>query len=72
MSPSSRAACSPHAKRSRPAAFAGSATVGLAYGWFAMLSRMTIDLLVHPLLVAGLVWLFTKLRSRGKGEAGPN
>jgi hypothetical protein len=54
------------------AAFAGSATVGLAYGWFAMLSRMTIDLLVHPLLVAGLVWLFTKLRSRGKGEAGPN
>jgi hypothetical protein len=54
------------------AAIVGSAAVGLAYGWFAMLSRMTIDLLVHPLLVAGLVWLFTRMRSQGKGEAGPN
>lgn len=54
------------------AALTASAPVGLTYGVFAMLSRMTIDLLVHPLIVAGLVWLFTKVRNRGKGESGTN
>ncbi len=54
------------------AALAASASVGIAYGVLAMLSRMTVDLLVHPLIVAGLVWLFTKIRNRGKGESGTN
>lgn len=54
------------------AALSAAAPVGIAYGMLAMLSRMTLDLLVHPLIVAGLVWLFTKIRNRGKGESGTN
>jgi hypothetical protein len=55
---------------------------GLLGGWLAaiadaalfggtpldMLSKMTVGLLVHPLIIAGLVWLFEKLRSRGKRQ----
>ena len=57
---------------------------GLLGGWLAaiadsalsggtpldILSRMTMGLLVHPLIIAGLVWLFEKLKNRGKREAG--
>ena len=51
------------------AAIAGSLLVGVAFGWpvFDMLSGLTIGLLVHPLLVAGFVWLLTKFLGGGKG-----
>lgn len=56
--------------------------LGLLGGWLAaiadsalyggtpldILSRMTVGLLVHPLIIAGLVWLFEKLRARSKRQ----
>ena len=49
-------------------ATAGSVFVGLAFGWtpFEMLSRLTMGLLVHPLVILGLAWLLNTLRSRTK------
>jgi len=46
--------------------------MALTFGWppVAILSRLTVGLLVHPLLVGGFAWLFVKIRSRGKGPAG--
>jgi drug/metabolite transporter (DMT)-like permease len=54
-------------------AIAGSVIVGLAFGWapIDMLSRLTVGLLVHPLVIAGIAWLFIKLRNRPKRSAGP-
>jgi hypothetical protein len=54
------------------AAIAGSVLVGFAMGWppAAMLSRLTIGLLVHPVIVGGLVGLFGWIRARGKGRPG--
>lgn len=48
------------------AAIAGAVLVGFAFGWPVMeiLSRLTVGLLVHPPIVAGLVWLFDRLLSR--------
>ena len=48
------------------AALAGSVLVGLAFGWspVEMLSRLTVGLLVHPVVVGGLVWLLSWLRNR--------
>lgn len=50
------------------AALASAGLVGLAFGWtpFDMLSRLTVGLLVHPLIIAGLVWLFDLLRKRAQ------
>lgn len=54
------------------AAIADSAVMALTFGWppVAILSRLTVGLLVHPLIVGGFAWLFVKIRSRGKGPAG--
>ena len=56
------------------AALAASGLVGLAFGWtpLDMLSSLTVGLLVHPLIVAGLIWLFAKLKGalRARREAG--
>jgi Na+/citrate or Na+/malate symporter len=56
------------------AALAGVLLVGFAFGWtpIDMLSRLSVGLLVHPLVVAGLIWLFTTIRNRRKGRAGTN
>ncbi len=45
------------------AALAASGLIGVAFGWtpFDILSSLTVGLLVHPLIVAGLVWLFARL-----------
>lgn len=50
------------------AAFADAALLGVAFGWPAieLLSRLTTGLLIHPLIVLGLAWLFTRLRQRRK------
>jgi len=50
------------------AALAASGLVGIAFGWtpFDILSSLTVGLMVHPLIIAGLVWLFGKLRSRAQ------
>ena len=37
---------------------------------FDILSRMIMGLLVHPLIIAGLVWLFEKIKRRGTRPAG--
>ncbi len=51
-------------------AAAGSVLVGLAFGWTVpeMLQRLTIGLLVHPLVIAGLIWLYAWLTRRGKNR----
>lgn len=52
------------------AAVAGSVLVGLAFGWplMEMLSRLTVALMVHPLVVAGLVWAFSWIAARRAGR----
>lgn len=54
------------------AAIAGAVVVGMAFGWtaFEMLSRLTMGLLVHPLVILGLAWLFNMLRNRAKRNPG--
>ena len=52
------------------AAIAGSLLVGLAFGWPlpTMFSRLTVGLLVHPLIVGGFVWLLETIMSPGKRQ----
>lgn len=52
-------------------AVAGTVLVGFAFGWplLDMLSRLTIGLLVHPLIVGGLAWLFGWLLGRFRNRA---
>jgi ABC-type Co2+ transport system permease subunit len=54
------------------AAFADAAVLGVAFGWPAieLLSRLTAGLLVHPLIVGGLAWLFALLRRRLRRPGG--
>ena len=53
------------------AAVAGSVLVGLAFGWplVEMLSRLTVALMVHPVVVVGLVWAFNWIAARRAGRA---
>lgn len=52
------------------AAVIGFSVTGLLLEWPAVdvLSRMTVGLLVHPLVVVGFVWVFEKIRYGGKGR----
>jgi hypothetical protein len=52
------------------AAVAGSVLVGLAFGWplVEILSRLTVALMVHPLVVVGLVWAFNWIAARRAGR----
>ena len=45
------------------AAFADAAVLGFLFGWqpILLLSRLTMGLLVHPLIVGGVAWLIAKL-----------
>ena len=54
------------------AAFADAAVMAYAFGWppIDVLSRLTMGLLVHPLIVGGLVWLITKFLGRRKRSTG--
>ena len=46
--------------------------IGLAFGWMPIdiIWRLTIGLLIHPLLIAGMIWLLQKFIGRGR-KAGP-
>ena len=46
--------------------------IGLAFGWMPIdiIWRLMIGLLIHPLLIAGMVWLLQKFMGRGR-KAGP-
>ena len=54
------------------AAFADAAVLGFAFGWppIEVLSRLTMGLLIHPLIVGGFAWLITKFLGRRKRSTG--
>ena len=54
------------------AAFADAALMAYAFGWppIEVLSRLTMGLLIHPLIVGGFAWLITKFRGRRKRSTG--
>ena len=55
------------------AAIVEAVGIGLAFGWMPLdiIWRLTIGLLIHPLLIAGMIWLLQKIISRGKKSAPP-